>query len=78
MAAGGTPGVRDGLIAMQISSKGCDQGSWSPVLPQPDRWGIRAGRLFQTSLSILTLEVYYRFLPLDRNADPASDAAPEA
>ena len=28
-----------------------------------------AGRLFQTSLSILTLEVYYRYLPLYRTAD---------
>jgi len=28
-----------------------------------------AGRLYQTSLSILTLEVYYRYLPLYRTAD---------
>ena len=58
--------VRDGLIAMQVASKGCDHGSWSPIYPQPDRWGTKAGRLFETSLSILTLEVYYRFLPLYR------------
>jgi hypothetical protein len=72
------PWVRDGLIATQIESKGCDQGSWSPVLPQPDRWGRRAGRLFQTSLSILTLEVYYRFLPLYRNTEtPVGDGTPK-
>jgi hypothetical protein len=72
------PMVRDGLIAQQVESKGCDQGSWSPLLPQPDRWGMRAGRLFQTSLSVLTLEVYYRWLPLYRNIEtPAADAAPK-
>ena len=68
--------VRDGLVAMQVESKGCDQGSWSPILPQPDRWGLRGGRLFQTSLSILTLEVYYRFLPLYRNNEPSTEVAP--
>ncbi len=72
------PQVRDGLVSTQVESKGCDQGSWSPLVPQPDRWGMRAGRLFQTSLSILTLEVYYRFLPLYRNTDiPATDATPK-
>jgi hypothetical protein len=33
------------------------------------RWGIRAGRLYLTSLSLLTLEVYYRYLPLYRSYD---------
>ena len=44
-------------------------GSWDPSNPRPDHWGEAAGRLFQTSLSILTLEVYYRYLPLYRTAD---------
>ncbi len=69
--------VRDGLIGMQVVSKGCDHGSWSPMLPQPDRWGTKGGRLFQTSLSILTLEVYYRFLPLYRNEDSRSKRTPK-
>ncbi len=69
--------VRDGLVGMQVISKGCDHGSWSPVYPQPDRWGTRGGRLFQTSLSILTLEVYYRFLPLYRNEEQRAEAAPK-
>ncbi|MFO0908149.1 MAG: prenyltransferase/squalene oxidase repeat-containing protein [Isosphaeraceae bacterium] len=61
--------VRDGLVAMQVHGNGCDRGSWDPNLPQPDRWGNTngregAGRLFTTALSILTLEVYYRYLPL--------------
>ena len=71
------PQVRDGLVASQVGGGGCDQGSWSPLLPQPDRWGMRGGRLYQTSLSILTLEVYYRFLPLYRANDPAAEAAPK-
>ena len=66
--------VRDGLVGMQIGGDGCDRGSWSPITPVPDIWGIRAGRLFQTSLSILTLEVYYRFLPLYRTSDPLESA----
>ena len=56
--------VRDGLISMQNTGAGCDRGSWDPFQPQPDRWARSGGRLFLTSLSILTLEVYYRFLPL--------------
>ena len=32
--------------------------------PQPDAWGTQGGRLMMTSLSALTLEVYYRYLPL--------------
>jgi hypothetical protein len=61
--------VRDGLVAMQVTGNGCDRGSWDPVLPQPDRWGVAAGRLFLTSLSTLTLEVYYRYLPLYQLSD---------
>ena len=70
--------VRDGLVAMQVTGDGCDRGSWSPVLPVPDRWGLRGGRLFQTSLSILTLEVYYRFLPLYRTTEPIETIPPSA
>jgi hypothetical protein len=68
--------VRDGLVAMQVSGDGCDRGSWDPNFPQPDRWAAgsgnrpsSAGRLFLTSLSVLTLEVYYRYLPLYRPTD---------
>jgi hypothetical protein len=40
---------------------GPEKGSWSP---SEDRWGVRAGRLYTTCLSIYMLEVYYRHLPL--------------
>jgi len=56
--------VRDGLVSMQANGPGCDRGSWDPTRPQADRWGVVAGRHFLTCLSILTLEVYYRWLPL--------------
>jgi hypothetical protein len=61
------PKMRDMLIAKQ--DKGLDarhrhlKGSWSP---NGDLYGQQGGRLFTTSLSILTLEVYYRHLPLYR------------
>jgi hypothetical protein len=62
--------LREGLIRMQVKGEGCDRGSWDPYLPQPDRWAATAGgRLFLTSLSVLTLEVYYRYLPLYRPTD---------
>jgi hypothetical protein len=61
--------VRDGLVATQVGGDGCNRGSWDPLDPQPDRWGKAAGRLYETSLSILTLEVYYRYLPLYRARD---------
>lgn len=58
------PRVRDGLISLQVRGEGCDRGSWDPMFPDPDRWGRVTGRLYTTSLSLLTLEVYYRYLPL--------------
>ncbi len=63
--------VRETLISQQIGGDACDRGSWSPADPEPDLWGSRGGRLYETSLSLLTLEVYYRYLPLyrDRGGD---------
>ncbi len=59
--------IRDGLIDLQTKGNGCDRGSWDPVSPIEDTWGKSAGRLYTTSLSLLTLEVYYRYLPLYRD-----------
>ncbi len=59
--------VREGLIRLQSSGEGCDRGSWDPNTPQVDMWGSKGGRLCTTSLSLLTLEVYYRYLPLYRD-----------
>lgn len=65
------PHVREALIRTQVRDDDCTNGSWDPSSPSQDRWGNAGGRLFQTSLSILTLEVYYRYLPLYRTADEA-------
>jgi hypothetical protein len=72
------------LVESQAKS-GCASGSWDPLAPTKDAWGDRGGRLMQTSLSCLTLEIYYRYLPLfqtdkekekpkDPNAGKADDA----
>jgi hypothetical protein len=63
--------MRDGLINTQ------DQGNDPIHAHQKGSWhhpGSYAGRLMDTSLSILTLEVYYRHLPLYRR-DIGSDKA---
>jgi hypothetical protein len=39
-------------------------GSWRPFHPVPDRWSPHAGRLYLTTMNLLSLEVYYRHLPL--------------
>lgn len=55
--------MRRVLIDSQIK-EGCAAGSWDPVEPSPDPWGEQGGRIMVTSLCCLTLEVYYRYLPL--------------
>lgn len=39
-------------------------GSWNPLSPIPDRWGAHGGRLYVTNLNLLSLEVFYRHLPI--------------
>lgn len=58
--------IREKLIAEQLKSKeeGHALGSWQPMTPAMDRWGRTGGPIMQTSLGLLTLEVYYRHLPL--------------
>jgi hypothetical protein len=52
--------LRDHLIESQIK-EGDAAGSWKPT---GDRGAGAGGRLYQTCLSVMTLEVYYRYLPL--------------
>lgn len=56
------------------SREGCSEGSWTP---EGDEWGNSGGRLMVTSLSCLTLEVYYRYLPLYKLDQDEKDAAGE-
>ncbi len=53
--------MRGILVKGQDKSSGPNQGSWSSA---GDAHGSAGGRLMATSLSLLTLEVYYRHLPL--------------
>ncbi|MEZ6062834.1 MAG: hypothetical protein R3C19_21025 [Planctomycetaceae bacterium] len=53
--------VRDTLIRQQRTD-GNFAGSWDP----DDPWGRYGGRLYSTAIATLTLEVYYRLLPLYR------------
>jgi prenyltransferase beta subunit len=53
--------VRDTLISQQRRD-GQFAGSWDPNGP----WGRYGGRLYSTAISTMTLEVYYRLLPLYR------------
>lgn len=39
-------------------------GSWDPYLPSADLWARYGGRLYVTTLNLLSLEVHYRHLPL--------------
>jgi hypothetical protein len=52
--------LRDRLIETQVK-KGDALGSWKPTGDSGAKVG---GRLYETCLSIMTLEVYYRYLPL--------------
>jgi hypothetical protein len=61
------PLMRDYLVAAQdhgtTPGHPHQRGSWDPT---GDAFAPQGGRLMVTSLSILTLEVYYRHLPLYR------------
>jgi hypothetical protein len=56
--------VRRVLIETQCRDGSCATGSWDPQHPSIDSYGFKGGRLFETSLSTLTLEIYYRYLSL--------------
>ena len=64
--------THDVLVGTQVRDvASCANGSWDP---EKDAWGKRGGRLMETSLSALTLEIYYRYLPLYKEeAKPVAD-----
>jgi len=49
--------TRDALIALQSKGGGRTDGSWDA----DPKYGDRGGRVYMTSLALLTLEVYYRY-----------------
>ncbi len=56
--------MREQLVETQIK-EGPAAGSWDVTDPH----GYAGGRIYQTALSLLTLEVYYRHLPIYRRFD---------
>lgn len=56
-------GVMRQLLPENQEKRGAERGSWDPA---GDRWGETAGRLYVTCLSLYTLEVYYRHMPVYR------------
>ena len=51
--------LREHLLATQ-SPSGHENGSWYFV----DKQGVQGGRLYNTAMCVMMLEVYYRFMPL--------------
>ena len=51
------------LIETQVTD-GPNAGSWDPYQPTADLWAKFGGRLYVTTLNLLSLEVNYRHLPL--------------
>jgi hypothetical protein len=69
--------MRDLLVSTQTRNQSCASGSWDPENPVKDQWAPQGGRFMLTALSCLTLEVYYRYLPLfkcdaEDNSKPAA------
>ncbi len=52
------------MLIQSQAQRGRWEGSWNPGGPIPDRWGVFGGRLYVTTMNILSLEVYYRHLPI--------------
>jgi hypothetical protein len=63
--------MRDFLVETQIK-EGPGAGSWDVTDPH----GFAGGRIYQTTLSLLTLEVYYRHLPIYRRFDDEKKTGP--
>ena len=67
--------LRDHLLKLQAKSGNLD-GSWDT---RSSAYGPRGGRVYTTAMAALTLEVYYRYLPMytDHPEDPKASKDPE-
>lgn len=52
------------LLTGSQREEGPLSGSWDPDGPASDMWGQFGGRIYVTTLNLLSLEVYYRHLPI--------------
>jgi hypothetical protein len=57
--------IRDHLIRKQNTRGGDLDGSWD----DKSKWASRGGRVYTTTMATLTLEVYYRYLPMLQTDD---------
>ena len=55
-------GLQAALLPLQRRESTSLDGSWDP----DSVWGGHGGRVYSTALSAMTLEVYYRHLPMHR------------
>jgi hypothetical protein len=62
--------LQTALLSRQVK-EGPLAGSWDAS----DLWGGHGGRIYTTAMATLTLEVYYRFLPLYAGVSPDEDRA---
>jgi hypothetical protein len=65
------------ILILSQEKEGCATGSWNPLEPSLDVWGEQGGRLMTTSLNALTLEIYYRYLPIFRTDTQLPEAQPK-
>jgi hypothetical protein len=61
--------MREHLLRTQVK-EGHKAGSWNP---EGTDYGARGGRLYATAMALLTLEVYYRHLPMYRPVKRTGD-----
>lgn len=64
--------MRDNLVNSQ-SKEGVTAGSWYFVTPRPHANSKKGGRLYTTALACMTLEVYYRYLPIYSDKSVSDD-----
>jgi hypothetical protein len=65
------------LLIRTQQKKGDNAGSWDPYSPVPDRWAPFGGRLYVTTMNLLSLEVRHRLLPLYKKTNLPNEE-PEA
>jgi hypothetical protein len=52
------------LLLNSQAKTGVSAGSWDPGGAVPDKWGAHGGRLYVTTMNLLSLEVSHRYLPI--------------
>lgn len=64
---------KDNNVSRRLRHDEDDIGSWDAINPY---WGTYCGRLYATCMNILNLEIYYRYLPILRDAPGGGSGNP--